>query len=181
MNRVALKRQAEEALRHDLQPGERIAVGSAVTSDPSRWAAAALIAAALAEGAAGLASLLGPLSAGPVIVLTLPVLGLGVQFLLRPMYVAVTDRRMICYRLSRLRRTLGRAEFAVPLADLRIVNYRSGRLGTSIRCEIAGRKPILLHADRAGRKDFAEVEMVLARSGAFAKLDPAYPSLAPRI
>jgi hypothetical protein len=181
VNRVALKRQAEEALRHDLQPGERFAVGSAATSDPSRWAVAAFLAVALAEVAAGLASLLGPLSAGPVMVLPLPVLGLGTQFLLRPVYVAVTDRRMICYRVSRLRRTLGRAEFAVPLAELRIVYYRSGRLGTSIRCEMAGRKPILLHAGRAGRNDFAKVEMVLARSGAFARLDPPYPSLAPRM
>jgi hypothetical protein len=176
VNRVALKRQAEEALRRDLEPGERIAAGSAVTSNPSRWGAAALLVAALALTAAGLASLLGPLSAGPVIALALPVLGLGIQLLPLPMYVAVTDRRLICCQLSRLRVTPGRPAFAVPLADLRIVNYRSGKYGTSIRCEIPGRKPLLLRVGRAGRKDFAEVDMVLARSGAFAKLDPPYPA-----
>jgi hypothetical protein len=176
VNRVALKRRAEETLRHDLQPGERIAAGSAVTSDPSRWGAAALLVAALALTAAGLASLLGRLPADPVSALALPVLGLGIQFLPRPMYIAVTDRQLICYRLSRLRTTLGRPAFAVPFADLRIVNYRSGKYGTSIRCEIPGRKPMLLNVSRAGRKDFAEVDMVLARSGAFAKLDPKYPS-----
>ena len=56
MNRVALNRRAEEALRRDLQPGERIAVGSAVASDPSRWGAAVLLPVALALTAAGLAT-----------------------------------------------------------------------------------------------------------------------------
>jgi hypothetical protein len=177
VNRVTLNRRAEEALRHDLQPGERIAAGSAVASDPSRWGAAALLPVALALTVAGLANLLGllgPLPAGPFIALA-PVLGLGIQFLPRPMYVAVTDRRLICCRLSRLRVTLGRPVFAVPLAELRVVNYRSSRYGTSIRCEIPGRKPMLLHVSRARRRNFAELEMMLARSGAFAKLDPPYP------
>jgi hypothetical protein len=51
--------------------------------------------------------------------------------------------------------TLGRRAFAVPLADLRVMKYRSGKCGTSIQCEIPGRKPILMHISRAGRKDFA--------------------------
>jgi len=131
---------------------------------------------AVALTTAGLVSLLGRLSAGPVIAIVLPVLGLGIQLLPRPMYVVVTDRRLICSRMSRLRRTPGRPAFAGPLADLRILNYRSSNYGASIRCEIPGHKPILLHVGRAGRQDFAGVEMVLARSGAFAKLDPPYPA-----
>jgi hypothetical protein len=176
MNRALLKRQAVEAVGHDLQPGERIVAGSAVTSDPSRWGVAVLLTLAVVLTGAGLVSLLGPLNAGPVIAIVLPVLGLGIQFLPRPMYVAVTDRRLIFSRVSRLRGTPRRRAFAVPLADLRILSCRSGNYGASIRCEIPGRKPILLHVGRARRKDFAEVEMVLTRSGAFAKLDPPYPS-----
>ncbi len=64
---------------------------------------------------------------------------------------------------------------AVPLADLRVLNYRHGKFGASIRCEIPGGKPIGLHWGRAGRADSIQVEMVLARSGAFAKSDPPYP------
>jgi hypothetical protein len=82
MNRAVLQRQAVDALRHELQPGERIAAGSLVTSNPSRCGMA----------------------------------------------------------------------------------------------QIPGHKPILLHVGRAGRKDFADVEIALARSGAFAKLEPPYPS-----
>ena len=176
MNRALLQRQAAEALRHDLQPGEHIAVGSPVTSDPSRWGMAALLTLAVTLTAAGLVSLLGMLPAQPATAILLPILGLGIQLLPRPMYVVVTNQRLICTRLSRLRNTLRRPAFAAPLADLRILNYRSGNYGASIRCQIPGHKPILLHVGRAGRKDFAEVEMVLARSGAFAKLDPPYPS-----
>ena len=173
MSRVALKRQAEEALSRGLQPGERIAAGSRVTCGLSRRGPAALLAAWLVPTAAVLESLWGPLPAGPVIAVAVPVLGLGIWFLPRPMYVAVTDRRLICWRLSRS--TLRRLAFTVPLADLRIVNYRSGKYGTSIRCEFPGGKPVLLYARRAGREDFAKVDRVLARSGAYAKMDPPYP------
>ena len=117
-------------LRHDLQPGERIAAGWAVTSDPSRWGVAVLLAVALALTAASLVSLLGPLNASPVIVLALPGLGLGMQFLPRPMYVAVTDRRLICIRISRLHGKLGRPAFAVPFAAPRVLNNRSGKYST---------------------------------------------------
>jgi hypothetical protein len=114
--------------------------------------------------------------AEPVITIVLPILGLGIQFLPRRMYVAVTNRRLICTRMSRLRSTLRRPALAAPLAGLRILNRLSGNYGASIRCQIPGRKPILLHAGRAGRKDFAEAVKVLARSGAFAKSDPPQPS-----
>lgn len=146
-----------------------------MTSDSSRQGAAVLLVVALALIAAGLASLLSHLPATPVVALLGTFLGLGVQFLPRPMYLVVTDRRLICSRVSRLRGTPPRRAFAVPLADLRILDYRPGKYGASLRCEIPDRKPILLRWGRAGRKDFAEVEKVLARSGAFAKLDPPYP------
>jgi hypothetical protein len=176
MRRAVLQRQAAEALRHDLEPGEHVAAGSAVIGDAPRWAVAAMLTLALTLTVAGLESLLGPWQAGPGIAIGVPLLGLGTQFLPRPMYVVVTNRRLICIRMSRLRNTPRRPAFAAPLADLRILNYRSGNYGASIRCQIPGRKPIRLQVGRAGRKDFAEVEMVLARSGAFAQFDPPYPA-----
>jgi hypothetical protein len=173
VNRVARERQAEEALGCDLLPGERIANGSLVTSGLSRWGSAALLAVWLVLAAAGLEGLLGPLQAGPVTALaSLSSLGLGVWVLYRPMYAAVTDRRLICCRLSRLRGTPRRPALTVPLADLRVVNYRSGKYRTSVWCECPGRRPMLLHA---GREEFAGVDRALARAGAYAKLDPPYP------
>lgn len=176
MNKVVLRQQAEDRVQHDLQPGECIAACSAVTSDPSRWAAAVLLAVALALIAAGMLSMRGPWPTSPVVGLLGTFLGLGVQLLPRPMYLVITDRRVIGSRVSRLRGRPGRTAFAVPLTDLRILDYRSGKYRASLRIEVSGSKPILMHWGRAGRKDFAEVEGVLARSGAVAKLDPPYPS-----
>jgi hypothetical protein len=176
---MARKWEAEEALGRDLQPGERIAASSLVTSGLSGRGFAALLAVCLVQVAAGLESLLGPLQAGPSTALgflaSLAFLGLWFWFLGRPMYAAVTDRRLIYVRLSRLRGTPRRPALTVPLADLRIVSYRSGRFATSVLCEFPGRKPVRL---QAGREEFAGVDKALARAGAYAKLDPPYPPAA---
>jgi hypothetical protein len=179
---AAAKRRQQEALSHELQAGEHVTASAAAMSDPSRLAAAVVLAAAFALTAAGLASLLGPwlrpIPGSAVIGVALPVLGLGIAFLSRPVYVAVTNRRLICWRLSRARGTSRQPALAAPLADLRIVSYRAGRHGTSIRCEIPGHRPIRLDMRRAGCADFAEVDAALARSGAFTRLDPPYPTVA---
>jgi hypothetical protein len=173
VNRMARKRQAEEALGRDLQPGERITARSLVTSGLSRRDSAALAAVWVVLAAAGIEGLLGPLQAGPVTALaSLASLGLGFWFLWHPMYAAVTDRRLICCPLSRLRGTARRPALTVPLADLRIVSYLSGKYATSVLCQFPGRRPLVLHA---GREEFAGVDTALARAGAFAKLDPPYP------
>jgi hypothetical protein len=178
---AAVKQRAQEALRRDLQPGEHVAASAVVMSGPPRWGVAALLAVALALAAAGLAIIFGrqpgPVPVGPVIGLAPAVLLLGGMFLPRPMYVAVTDRRLICWQISRLGSAPRRLAFAVPLTGLRIVNYRSGKYGNSIRCETPGHKRIRLDTRRAGRKDFAQVEIALARSGAFTKLDPPWPAV----
>jgi hypothetical protein len=174
----AVIRRAAEALGRELQAGEHVAGSAVMTSDPSRWAVVVFLAPVAALLAAGLASFAGagygPVAAG----LGVCLLGLGIEFLPRPMVVAVTSQRLLCWRLSRLRRAPRRLVFAVPLAELHVVRYRPGRYASSIQCELSGTKRIRLAAGRAGRKDFAKVEEVLARSGAFAQLDPPWPSAA---
>jgi hypothetical protein len=165
-----------DELRRDLLPGEQIVVGSMVTSDASRWSAAVVGAFSLGLVAIGLLTLLGPVSPGPLMAAALPAVGLGFRFLPRPMYVVVTNQRLICNRMSRFRGRPRRPSVAVPLADLRILNYRHGKFGASIRYEIRHGKPVVVHWSRARRADFARVEMVLACSGAFAKSDPPYPA-----
>ena len=171
--------QAGEALRRELQAGEYVAGGAVMTSDPPRWAVAAFLAAAVALMAAGLAGLSGaghgPVAAG---LAAACLVGAGIEFLPPPVLVAVTSQRLLCWRLPRLRRTPRLLVFAVPLAELRIAKYRPGRYASSIQCEMPGGRRIRLQARRAGRKDFAKLEEVLARTGAFAKLDPPWPSAA---
>ena len=177
MGRTAVSRQAEEVLRHELQAGEHLAVSAEVTSDPSRSAAAAFLALAIAVTALGLVSLFGPLP-GPAGGLAAPLLPLGILFLPRPMLVVVTSQRLICLRLSRFRRAPRQLAFAVPLAEVRIVKYRPGKYTSSIQCEIPGHKRTRLNVGRAGRKDLDKVEEALSRAGAFAKVDPPWPAAA---
>ena len=175
VGRTAVRRRAEEVLRDELQPGEYVASSAEVTSDPSRWALAAFLALAIAQVALGLVSIFGPLPNSPAGGIAAP-LCLGIVFLPRPMFMMVTSQRLICLRLSRFRRAPRQLAFAVPLANVRIVRYRPGKYASSIQCEIPGRKCIRLNVGRAGREDFAKMEEALARSGAFAKLDPPWPA-----
>lgn len=177
MGGTAVSRQAEEVVRRELQPGEYVASSAEVMSDPSRWAVAAFLVLAIALVTVGLVSLFGPLPGSPAGGFVVP-LSLGVVFLPRPMFVVVTSQRLICLRLSRFRRAPRQLAFAVPLAEVRIVKYRPGKYASSIECEIPGRKCVRLNVGRAGRNDFAKVEQALARSGAFAKLDPPWPAAA---
>jgi hypothetical protein len=176
VGRSAVSRQAEEVLRRELQPGEYVASSAAVMSDPSRWAVAAFLALAIALIAAGLVILFGPLPGPPAVGFAAPLLYLGILFLPRPMFVVVTSRRLICLRLSRFRRAPRQLAFAVPLAEVRVAKYRSGKYASSIQCEIPGHNCIWLSVGGAGRKDFVKVEEALSRSGAFAKLDPPWPA-----
>jgi hypothetical protein len=178
VGRTAVSRQAEEVLRHELQTGEHVASSAEVTSDPSRWAVAAFLALAIAVTAVGLVSLFGPLPGPSAGGIPAPLLVVGILFLRRPMFVVVTNKRLICLRLSRFRRAPRQLAFAVPLAEVRIVKYRPGKYASSIQCEIPGHKRTRLNVGRAGRKDLDKVEEALSRAGAFAKLEPPWPAAA---
>ena len=85
---------------------------------------------------------------------------------------------LFCLRLSRFRRAPRQLAFAVPISEVRIVKYRSGKYASSIQCEIPGHKRTRLNVGRAGRKELNKVEEGLSRAGAFAKLDPPWPAAA---
>lgn len=179
MGRTDISRRAEEVLYRELQPGEHVVSSAEVTSNPSRWGIAAYLALLVALAAVGLGGLFGPLpnpAAGGFPASLLPLIAPLGLLLRRPVLVVVSSRRLICLRLSRFRREPRLLAFAVPLAEVRIVAYRPRRYVSSIQFEFPGRKRIRLDAGRAGREDFARVEAALARSGAFAMLDPPWPA-----
>jgi hypothetical protein len=173
---TCISRQAEDALRRELQPGEQVAGSAEVASNPSRRGVAAWLALVIAlMTAISLVGLFGTLPDPPGGWFAVTLLPLAGFLLRRPVLVAVTGQRLICLRLSRFRREPRQLAFAVPLAQVRIVAYRPRKYTSSIRCEIPGHNRIRLDAGPAGRKDFATVEEALARSGAFAELDPPWP------
>jgi hypothetical protein len=172
---VILKRQAGQVLARSLQPGERVVAGLPVTCGMSLWGAAALLPLSLTVFMAGLAGLLGWWHTGPVIAVAMAVPGLVSWFSRRWMHAVLTDRRLIFFRF-RFRGRSGAPAFAVPLADIPVTNYRCGRYGTSIECELPGRNRVLLHARRGRREDLSEVDSVLTRSGVYARVDPPWPA-----
>ncbi len=143
VRRMAIKRQAEDAIQPMLQPGERILAGSAVACGPSRSSGAWVPALGLALVAEALVGIFGPqpslLSVGLLAAIGAGFPILAVHFAYRPMYIAVSDQRLIGLRLSRLGGAPGRLAFAAPLTDVRIRGHRSGRSRSSVRCEIRGR------------------------------------------
>lgn len=182
VRRTAIKRQAEDAIRPMLQPGEWTRAGAAVACGPSRWDGVWVAAVALALIAEGLVSLFGPqpnLLSGSL----LAAVGVGFPLLAaglapRPMYIAVSDQRLIGLRLSRLGSAPGRLAFAAPLSDVRITDHRRGRSRSSVRCDIRGRKRTRLNVERAWYPDFAEVTTNLRHMGAMTEWDLPYPSAA---
>jgi hypothetical protein len=171
---TAIKRQAEEAIRPMLEPGERTRAGVAVACGPTRWGFVWVAAVVLALIAEGLAGIFGPES--NLLSGSLPA-AVGVAFPLlaivmapRPMYIAVSDQRLIGLRLSRFGGAPGRLAFAAPLGDVRVTRQRSPG---SVRCEIRGRKRTRLNAERPWHRDFAELTTALRYSGVLTEPDPS--------
>lgn len=177
LRRTAIKRQAEDAIRPMLEPGERTRAGAAVACGPTRWGIVWVAAVALALIGEGLAGIFGPQSnllSGSLLAavgVVLPLLAFGMAP--RPLYIAVSDQRLIGLRLSRFGGAPGRLAFAAPLRDVRVTRHRSPG---SVRCEIRGRKRTRLNVERPWDPDFAEVTTALHYSGVMT--DPPYPSAA---
>jgi len=183
VRRTAIKRQAEDAIRPMLQPGERTRAGAAVACGPSRSSGAWVCAVAIALVAEGLVGIFGPqpslLSGGLLAAIGAGFPILAVHFAYRPMYIAVSDQRLIGLRLTRLGGAPGRLAFAAPLTDVRIRGHRSGRSRSSVRCEIRGRTRTRLNVERPWYPDFAHVTMELRHFGAVTDWDlPPYLSVA---
>jgi hypothetical protein len=180
---TAIKRQAEDAIQPMLYPGERTRAGAAVACGPSRSSGAWVCAVAIALVAEGLVGIFGPqpslLSGGVLAAIGAGFPILAVHFAYRPMYIAVSDQRLIGLRLSRLGGAPGRLAFAAPLTDVRIRDHRSGRSRSSVRCEIRGRTRTRLNVERPWYPDFAHVTMELRHFGAVTDWDlPPYLSVA---
>ena len=181
MRRTAIKRQAEEAIQPRLHPGERIHAGAAVARGVpgGAW----VLAVAVALIAEGLLGILGPqptlLSSGMLAAVAAGLPLLAVMFAGRPMYIAVSDMRLIGVRMSRLGGAPGRLAFAAWLADVHVTPHRSGRSGSSVRCHIRGQRRTRLNVERSWYPDFAEVTTQLRRCGAMAEWDgPPHSSTA---
>jgi len=156
-----------------MEPGDQIMAGAlAITGPSNAWDLLLALPAlgAITAGAEGLfGSFSPPQQLGPGLVFTPFLLALPLQLRRKPVFVAVTQRQFICYRMSSLGNEPSRLLFSAPLAAVR-VTFLPGRMpgwrairydgpgadGRSLRFNVSGR----------WRRDLNEVLAALQAGGA---------------
>lgn len=172
-HRDVVKSRVGPALYQVMEPGDQIMAGTlAITGPSTAWDLLPVLP-GLAGSAAGAAGLFSSFSFPDVAAAGLGVvpylLALPLQFWRRPVFVAVTQRQLICYRMSRLGNEPSRLLFCAPLAGVRMTSlsggmppWRSVRYsgpgadGRSLRFNVRGR----------WREDLNEVLTTLQAGGA---------------
>lgn len=123
VRRNTIKREVGPALDRVVEPGDQIVAGTWAMVGPGPWLDMLVTLPFFAFGVAGITTGASPGGWGFVPAL----LSLVLLFWRRPVFVAVTERRLICYRLSRMTNDPVRLSFRAPLPTVRVT-----RLGCSV-------------------------------------------------
>ena len=121
---------------------------------------------------------------GPVLVSSRFLIAWPLQFWRKPVFIAVTQRQFICYRMSRFGHEPSRLLFSAPLAAVRVTNL-GGRMPNWGAVEMHGGpgidgRSLRLNASRRWRKDLNEVLVALQVGGAAVDgMPPSRPPLQP--
>lgn len=118
VRRKTIKREVGPALRAVLEPGDQIVAETWATTGPGPWldvvGAILVMASEFAGFKIGTAALWGGFTA-----ICVP---LTMMIMRRPVFVAVTERELICYRLSRGTNDPDRLWFRAPLLTVRVTS-----------------------------------------------------------
>jgi hypothetical protein len=179
VRRNTIKRAVGPALYRVMEPGDQIIAGTWATQGAGLWVETLVVAALTALGlviplGADPASFLAwcaPLFLGTLVPLVSPAWR-------RPVFVAVTQRQLICYRLSMVNEP-GRILVCAPLAFVR-VTYLGRRmpLGRSIRYDVPGaqRPSLRLNVPARWLRDLDEVLAALRAQGVSVAGTPIRPA-----
>jgi hypothetical protein len=187
VRRDIVKRRVGPALYQVMEPGDQIMAGALAITGPSTAWEVLLTLPALAGGVAGAANLSGnfspPQLLGPVLVFVPLLIAWPLQFWRKPVFIAVTQRQFICYRMSRFGNEPSRLLFSAPLAAVRVTNLgsRMPNWGSVRYCGpgVDGRS-LRLNGSRRWRKDLNEVLVALQVGGAAVDgIPPSRPPLQP--
>jgi hypothetical protein len=174
VRRKTIKREVGPALRAVLEPGDQIVAETWAITGPGPWLDVAGAVIVMALEFAGFKFGAGAFWGS----LTLVCAPLALQLMRRSVFVAVTERELICYRLSRMTNDPDRLWFRAPLLTVRVTSlepvvfsrWRSirydgpGADGRGLRLNVYGR----------WRRDLDDVLAVLHTQGAsMAGLPPA--------
>ncbi len=154
---ATIKRRANAALFQIIDPDDQIVAGMwALTGPP------VLLDLLYAAGLLSIVPLLGQWV--PPIELLAPAIG-------RRTYVAVTQRRMICIRLSWPKYQPGPVVLDVPAPVVLISGGRRGLVLDSVRCTGPGESDLGISTPRQWRSEFDQVLAALRAGGASVELN----------
>ena len=164
VRRNTVKRTVGPALYRVMEPGDRILAGTWAVAGPAPWLDMLIAVPALAFVLTGITT---GATVGPVgeLVNLAP---LVLLFWRRPVFVAVTQRQLICYRLSRMNNAPVRLLFCAPLLSTRVTYLgRSWPRWRSIRYDGPGAEGRSLRLNVSGRwrQDLDEVLAALQAQG----------------
>jgi hypothetical protein len=163
------------ALYRVMEPGDQIIAGTWARTGPTPWLEM-LVAVPSVFAVAGIttSATLGPF--GDLLLVNLAALALLIMR--RPVFVAVTQRQLICYRLSRMNNAPVRLLFCAPLLSTRVTYLgRSAPRWRSVRYDGPGAESRSLRLNVAGRwrQDLDEVLAALQRAAAWKACRPHRP------
>jgi hypothetical protein len=175
VRRNTIKRKIGPALCKVMEPGDQIIAGTWAMAGPGPWLDMLGVVPFIAFAAAGFTTGASPSPLwGGVTPSLVPLVSLARR---RPVFVAVTERQLICYRLSRMTNEPVRLMFCAPLLAVRVTSLgRSAPRSTSIRYDGPGaeRRSLRLNVTGRWRQDLDEVLAALhARGASVAGLLPA--------
>jgi hypothetical protein len=173
VRREVVKRRVGPALYQAMEPGDQIIAGTwAMSGCSPAWDVLAG-APGVASGVAGAVALFSSYAASPIPALVglglSPLILVPLQHWRRPVFIAVTQRQFICYRLSKVGNEPIRLLFCAPLTAVRMTSLGCGApRWTSVRYSGpgAGDRGLRLNVQARWRKDLDAVLAALHASGA---------------
>lgn len=171
VRRSTVKRTVGPALYRVMEPGDQIIAGTWAQTGPALWL----------EMLGGIpfvlmvAGITTSATFQPFAPLFSVVLPLVLVFVRKPVFVAVTQRQLICYRLGRMDNAPGRLLFCAPVSATRVTYLgSSGPRWKAIRYEGPGAEGRSLRLNVGGRwrQDLDEVLAVLPAHGGSVESPP---------
>jgi hypothetical protein len=147
-----------------MEPGEQIIAGTWAVTGPTPWLEMlSAVPYALVLAVAGITTSANLVPFWELVNLA----SLLLLFMRRPVFVAVTQRQLICYRLSRMNNAPVRLLFCAPLPSTRVTTSASAPRWRSIRYDGPGAEGRSLRLNVAGRwrQDLDEVLAALQAQG----------------
>jgi hypothetical protein len=166
VRKSSIKREIGPALYKVMEPGDRVIAGTWAVAGPGPWLDLLGCVPFFAFGTVGLVTGASP---DPFWLMTPWAILLGLLFWRKPVFIAVTERQLICYRLSRTANKPLRPWFCAPLLTVRVtfLNCSLSRW-TSIRYDGPGveGRGLRLNLTPSWGRDLDEVLAALHDRGA---------------